>query len=158
MRFSDKFSGGIFAAIGATLLIAGWRIPTPPMQAVGPGLYPGTIGALMLLFGLIIALRDVRSSGAWIALDDWMRDRPRIMAALALPVAIVAYVLVSELLGFIAGGMTAILIVGIAWRDRLIPAIVLAAVTSLVLFYFFGSGLRVPLPQGAVEGLLSWNR
>jgi hypothetical protein len=58
---SDRFTGAGWLALGAAVLVASWRMDRLESQHINPwsapGLLPGLLGALMLLFGAALLLR-----------------------------------------------------------------------------------------------------
>lgn len=58
---SDRLTGAGWLALGAAVLVASWRMDRLESQNINPwsapGLLPGLLGALMLLFGAALLLR-----------------------------------------------------------------------------------------------------
>lgn len=125
----------------------------PGMQ-FGSAFFPRILGAALILTGL--ALIGTAAKGTLIRLSDMVKGRAGLQV-LAVLVGVVAWVLVSPLLGFMAA--TALLISSLALLGggRPLPSIGTGTGIGIAifLFIFFGKLLRVPLPFGVFEGLLS---
>jgi hypothetical protein len=80
---ADRLYGFGWALFGAAVLIASWRMDRLESLNINPwsapGLMPGVLGALMVLFGLALALRAGNAAPAEAA-GSW----PRIALALVL--------------------------------------------------------------------------
>ena len=154
MRAHDTLLGLLMMALAALVFAYTLGFPAMPGQRYGPALFPQVVCAGIFGCGLLIAWRGRRAgsgSGAgapWLAIDPALREPRRLISLLAIPVAIGAYLLLAERLGFLP---TAALIVGaLAWwfGTRWWAAIVLGLVTSVAVHAFFASVMRVPLPRG----------
>lgn len=159
MTFDDIVLGLLVALLGgAVLWIAGGWQPMAGM-AYGPGFFPGLIGAGLVICGAALVIGGLRArlagrGGPPLRLDAWW-GRPLALArAGAVIAAVIGYLLLAPLLGFlltlflVAIGLFAILAV------RWWLALLLALVTPAVLFYVFGTLLRIPLPRGPIETLI----
>lgn len=158
MKFNDAIVGALF------ILLAGWMIqqtfafPAFPGQKYGPNLFPRIIAGGIVLCSLLLIVRGVRARAGggerWLALDDWTRV-PKHLASFGLLVgAMVAYILVSEPLGFIITAIVLQLGLFLWFSVRPVTAVVLAIASTLVVQYFFVSLLRVPLPRGLLDSIL----
>ncbi len=146
MRIHDTLLGLFFMALGAIVFGYTGTFPEFPGQKYGPSLFPRVIAAGIFVCGLIIATRGWRSGRPWLEVDKALRSGWLLF--LAMPVAIVFYLLVAERLGFLP---TAALIVGalaMAFGVRAFPAVALALATAGLVQWFFGTLMRVPLPRG----------
>ncbi|MBY0338258.1 MAG: tripartite tricarboxylate transporter TctB family protein [Acetobacteraceae bacterium] len=68
MRQRADFGFGLFwAALGTTIAVESWRMPRLEEQHINPytipGLVPGLLGLLLILFGLVLAQRGWRGAG-----------------------------------------------------------------------------------------------
>lgn len=159
MTFDDIVLGLLVALLGgAVLWIAGGWEPMAGM-AYGPGFFPGLIGAGLLICGAALVLGGVRAriagrAGPPVRLDAWWGSPLALARAGAVLAAVIGYVLLAPVLGFlltlflVAVGLFAILAV------RWWLALLLAVATPAVLYYAFGTLLRIPLPRGPVETLI----
>ena len=85
---------------------------------------------------------------------DWMLGRGA-LRALAVVGAVVGWLLLAEPLGFLP--TTALVVAGLALvlGARALPAAVVGVGTAAALHLIFATPLRVPLPRGPLEALLS---
>lgn len=67
-RRGDGLSAAFWGALGATLLVASWRMDRLAHLGIAagsvPGLLPGVVGALMIAFALLLALQAWRPTAA----------------------------------------------------------------------------------------------
>lgn len=151
MKINDAIFGVVFAVLGAVVLVHVQSFPTIPGQQYGPGLFPGVIAAGFLVCGLILIVNGVRRrSTGWIVPGEWMRMPRRIVAFLAVIGSVLFYILAAERLGFLIVAPIVLLVsqraLGVTWTR----AIVIALVSTLVMWYAFYKLLRVPLPWGVL--------
>ena len=153
MKISDSLVGAGFAGAGALVFAA--TLTYPPMDdgQPGPALFPRIIAVLLIGFGARLAWmglrrRDRTEPVAW----GRLYRNPGFINALFVVVAVAAYVVLADHLGFLltaAGVMFAL-----TWRlaRRPVTAVAVAAAFTLVVHVLFAKLLRVPLPTG----LLWW--
>jgi putative tricarboxylic transport membrane protein len=154
MRLHDTLLGLLLMALAAAFFGYTFTFPAFPGQRYGPALFPQVISAGIFICGGIIAARGWRSGAPWLRIDAALRDPRRLASFLAIPLAIVFYLMAAERLGFLP---TAALIVGLlAWwfGVRPLTALLLGVVASGVIHWFFASLMRVPLPRGWFMQLL----
>jgi hypothetical protein len=64
---ADFIAAWVWVAFGLAVMIAAWRMDRLESQGAtlytAPGLVPGILGAVLLLFGLLLALRATRADG-----------------------------------------------------------------------------------------------
>jgi len=159
MKFNDAVSGGALLALA--LAVIGYSLAMPKMhgQFVGPGLFPGLCGGALGIGAVILIVRGLRLRAAdadahpWLRLEAWVGDPAAVLRYLAIPIFILAYVLVSERIGFVpvafVGLVLLFAIAGVRWRTTLI----VSAATTAAVYYAFAVILRVPLPRVDVLGL-----
>jgi hypothetical protein len=114
-----------------------YRIGTP--RRMGPGLFPLTLGALLVVFGLAAALQGLRAAGSGVA----VRVRPMLAVCGALAV----FGLTVERLGFIPAAVLLLFVTGLAesppkWRALAILSLTLAPASWLL----FVGLLGIPAP------------
>lgn len=140
MGLSKDLRAGLFLMlVGAVVLGLVWTYPSGTLSEIGPGAMLQLTGGLILLLGLLMALKGWRQTAT-----EGSRISPR---AFIIPGAMAAFALLLPWLGLAFTAVVATLIAGFASRDlsvreRLLGAVVLAAfVTAL-----FGYGLRLQVP------------
>jgi putative tricarboxylic transport membrane protein len=157
MRANDALVGFVLIAAAAAMVAYTATFPAFPGQRYGPSLFPRLLGAGMILCGAALVVRGLaarRMGEAWVSAAPWVREPGKPTTFALVLGCLLAYILVSERLGFIP---TAAAILGLLfWRFRVRPLLVLplAIVASLVVHWFFGSLMRVPLPRGILDSVL----
>jgi putative tricarboxylic transport membrane protein len=144
----DLVSGLLAAALGAAVVLHVRTFPELPDGQPGPALFPGIVGSLLVLFGLVLVGRAVLGRGEPAADPDagvTTQGRLRALAVLGL---VVCYLLLAETLGFIV--TMAVLLFLLMWflGARPLVAVLAAAATTGFVFLVFEELLLVPLPEG----------
>ena len=148
MRLHDTLLGALLVALAAAFFAYTFTFPDMPGQRYGPALFPRLIALGIIACGMVIAVRGWRSGRPLLALSPPLRNLQGWLALLAMPLAIVFYLLAAERLGFLP--TATIVVAGLcAWLGvRLWAALITGMLTALVVQWFFGSLMRVPLPRG----------
>jgi hypothetical protein len=135
----DVLAGCAAVAIGLFVVwhSLGYRLGTP--QRMGPGLFPLTLGGLLVVLGVAAALQGLRTSGEAVSL--------RIRPLIAVTSALVVFGLTVERVGFIPAAVLLLVISGLAesppkWRALAILAVTLAPASWLL----FVGLLGIPAP------------
>jgi hypothetical protein len=72
---SDFISALVWMAFGLSIVIASWRMDRLESQGATfytiPGLVPGVLGAIMLLLGIVLAIRAYRDGGHRLGATSW---------------------------------------------------------------------------------------
>ena len=149
----DLVAGAVAALFGAAVLLHVRTFPELPDGAPGPALFPGIIGGLFVLFGLVLvaqALAQRRASPATPAAAPADGGRTGWVDALAVLGAVALYLLVSPALGFLV--TMALVLLGLMWRlgAGLRTAVPAAVGTTAVIWVLFEQVLQVPLPAGVL--------
>lgn len=152
MQFNDRLIG-LFSILGGVAVILGTlAFRAIPGQEYGSAFFPRIVGGALILTGLALA---IKGGGVRFArLSDMARGLSGLRVAAVLG-AVILWVYLAPVLGFIPA--TTLLICGLALiaGGRILPAAITAAVMAVVLFVVFSVLLRVPLPLGPLEVLLS---
>lgn len=151
MKTSDTMVGAGFVAAGALIFTATLNYPTLEGGHPGPSLFPRILAALMVGFGTslaapaVLALRKKPSNATQAPPGLGPRG---VVNALLVFTAIVVFMLVSPVLGFLL--TTAAILLGLmSWLGTPVLRAALAAVgLTLFVYVIFGKVLRVPLPLG----------
>lgn len=152
----DLVSGAVSALFGTTVVVYVQRFPQLEDGSPGPALFPGIVGGLFVLFGLILVGRWVRDRVTRSVTTQEPRDDATVTGpswtawinAAAVVGSIVFYLLVVDVLGF---NLTiAVCLFGLAWKlgARVWVALGSAVVTTAVIYLVFQRLLLVPLPAG----------
>ncbi len=155
MRLHDTLLGALLVVLAAVFFGYTFTFPDMPGQKYGPALFPRLIAAGIAACGLVIAVRGARSGAPWVAFSPELRQLRGWLGWLAMPLAIVFYLLVAERLGFLP---TATIVVAAlcAWMGaRPWVALATGVLAALAVQWFFGTLMRVPLPRGWFMQLVS---
>lgn len=141
----DFFAGVLYIAFGASAIAIGRSYPLGNTARMGPGYFPVLVGALLVLIGIVVAARGVRSGAEPV--------QRMAMAPLAFVLgAVLLYAMAIEKLGLVLA-LLAVVVVGYLAnpRRRIFELVVLAAIliASSVLVFFYGLKLPFKLWPGA---------
>lgn len=141
--------GGLLAAVlGAAVVLHVQTFPELPDGQPGPALFPGLVGGLLVLFGLVLVVRAVLARGEPAADPDagvTVQGRLRALAVLGL---VIGYLLLAETLGFAVTMGVLLFLLMLLLGARPLVAVLAAVVTTGFIFVVFEELLLVPLPQG----------
>ena len=160
MKFSDLLIGLFLVLLGGGVAAYGYTLPPMPGQVYGAGLFPMLIGCCLAGFGLYLArhgLIERRMAGMrLVTIDDWARDRRLVTNMALVLLLIIAYVLLSNRIGFVLMSLGILTILfwrlGVEWRRNIAIAVLATAFIQLS----FSNILRVPLPRGLLERVMWW--
>ena len=157
MRANDALSGLVLIVLAAAMIVITLSFPAFPGQRYGPSLFPRILGTGIIVCGAILVWNGIaerRRGAPWLAIAPWMSDPWRLGSFLLVLISLVAYILVSETVGFIP---LAIVFLGglFFWLGvRPLNAIIIALAATFAFHWFFSSMLRVPLPRGWLNTVL----
>ncbi|MCB1714554.1 MAG: tripartite tricarboxylate transporter TctB family protein [Candidatus Competibacteraceae bacterium] len=152
MRFNDAVLGLVLIVFAIAEIAYTTTFPQLPGQDYGSALFPRLIGAGLLLCGIILTVRGWRTRTAgWTDFADWVHDRISRTDVLLIPASLIFYILISDPLGFVPTAFILLLVLLLRYGNRLVLALPLAAVTTLVIHALFAKLLLVPLPWGVLE-------
>lgn len=162
MKFDDAVLGVIIFIFGATIIYLSSGFEALRHISYGPGFFPTIIGAGLVLCGILLIGRRILEGmpgGRWIELGDWSRSPRHIVNFVLVPLSVVIYILISDMVGFFLS-MILLLSIQIAWfTRRLWSSVAIALFVTLFLQIFFQGFMSVPLPWGVLEpfaGALTW--
>ena len=91
-----------------------------------------------------------RGARPWVTLDAWFGDRRLALQGVAIFLSMIAYLLLSEPLGFLVVAPLILWgLIALLWGRKL-ASLAIALVASFVIHQFFVQLLLVPLPWGIV--------
>ena len=149
MRRTDAFVGLGLAVLAWAVLWSARAFPNVPGQKLGAAFLPMLVGAGLLLCGIALIARSLRGRAY---ADDAAAEagREHFGSSLVVIGAVLAYIFLSERLGFLIVAplclMAGFLAFRIGWQRALLWAL---GGTWLVHFSFYKL-LRVPLPWGVI--------
>jgi putative tricarboxylic transport membrane protein len=159
VKLNDAVWGALFALLGLAILWHVQGFPRIPGQNVGPALFPGILGAALLVCGAILiagGLKARRGSGAastWAVAPEWLRSPRHLLAFAVLVASNVFYLFVVDRLGFLLTAFVYLVALMAVLRVRLVLVVPVAFVMTLAIHYAFYKLLRVPLPWGVLQGI-----
>jgi putative tricarboxylic transport membrane protein len=154
MRTSDLTTGLIVMAGGLAVAAYAQTLPPMPGQPIGPSLFPTVIGVGLALAGAALALsgltqRDTR----WLELHTWTRTPGALARVTLVIVALIAYTLIVDALGFLITGVLFLSVLFAAFGTRRAWILPIAIGVTVAIHYAFYTVLGVPLPWGILEAM-----
>ena len=155
MRVDDTILGAVLLAFAVAIVAYAQTFPALAGMPFGPDLFPTVIGFGLGICGLGlmasgIARRRAKGDLPWIDVAPWMRSRDLGGNLLAVLAATLAYILLSDWLGFHLTAMAILVLLFLKLHVRLVVLVPFAIIVPLVIHYAFYSLLRVPLPWGVL--------
>jgi putative tricarboxylic transport membrane protein len=143
----DRWVGLGLAVLALAVLWSGSAFPNVPGQKLGAAFLPMIIGGGLLLCALALVLRSFRS-GAYADGEPKAEVEEHFGSAVVIVGAVLAYIVLSERIGFLFIAPLCLLAVFLAFRVRWQTAVLCAIGGTLVVHLTFYKLLRVPLPWG----------
>jgi hypothetical protein len=136
----DFIAGLLFIVLGGLAVALARDYPFGTTMRMGPGYFPTVLGGILLLFGVYVLARGVRSGdrvkGEW----GW---KPLALIALS----IVLFGLLLDRVGMIPATVVTLIFAAAAGREfRWKEVILLAAVMTAFSVAVFSYGLKLPYP------------
>lgn len=136
----DFIAGLLFVVIGALAVALAHDYPIGTTMRMGPGYFPTALGAILLLFGIYVLARGIRSGekvkGTWGA---------RALVLIALSILLFGFML--DRAGLVPAILVTTLVAAAAGREfRLKEVLLLAVVLSVFSVAVFSYGLKLPYP------------
>jgi putative tricarboxylic transport membrane protein len=157
MRINDAISGVMLIALSCAMIAMTLTFPPFPGQKYGPSLFPQVLGAGLIVCGLILVARGLaqwRRGSSWLALAPWTGERWRLVSFLMIPGLVLLYILGAETIGFLPFAFAILTVLFLWFRVRPVVALPVAAVATWMVWWFFGTLMRVPLPRGLLTNIL----
>lgn len=157
MRVNDIVAGLVLIAIAAFVLVLTLSFPPFPGQKYGPSLFPRILASATILCSLMLivqGLRARRGGEGWISLAPWMRDGTSLLSFLIIPLAILAYILLSDLIGFHIVAFSILAFLFFWFGVQPLNALLISAIATWTIHFFFANLMRVPLPRGILNNIL----
>jgi putative tricarboxylic transport membrane protein len=156
MRVSDTVAGIVLIAIAAAMIYLTLSFPPFPGQKFGPALFPRILGSGLILCALLLIARHLRATNRTpaFALSPWAGEPWRVGAFVLVPAVTLTYILVSEWVGFIPTAFALLAVLFLWFGVRTIVALPLAIAATMIIHWFFGTMMRVPLPRGLLTNIL----
>jgi hypothetical protein len=136
----DFWSGVLFVVVGVAAIVISSNYPMGTAARMGPGYFPRLLGGLLIVFGALLAVRALRTTGVRIA--PW-RLRPLVFVL----GSVVVFGYIVHYTGVLLGTVLLIVAASAAShefrpKEALIAGVLLGTVAVLV----FLVGLKLQLP------------
>ena len=137
----DLYAGALIGLIGAGSVAQGFSLNLGSLNHMGPGFLPATLGTLLILLGIAIAVTGMtqEQTGEPVKID--------IRAGICIVLGVVAFIVLAWAFGYVAGTFFCVLISATGDRSSTLKgSLILATVLTVggaVVFTYF---LKVPLP------------
>lgn len=156
MRVTNLTLGLLTLLGGIAIYLSAMGFKAIPGQDYGAGTMPRAIALVTVLTGGFMVIRAIMSGERLpgLQLDDWTRDRAAILRMIAVLALIVAYILLSPLLGFVPAALAVMVLAMMLLGVRMLVAFPVALVASLAIQQSFGKLLLVPLPRSSFLSFL----
>jgi putative tricarboxylic transport membrane protein len=147
VRRVDALVGLGLAVLALAVLWSARAFPDVPGQKLGAAFLPMIIGVGLLLCGIALVLRSLRR-GAYADGETKPEVEEHFGSAVVIVGAVLAYIVLSERIGFLFIAPLCLLAVFLALRVRWSTAVLSAIGGTLLVHLAFYKLLRVPLPWG----------
>ena len=146
MQKIDRWLGLALALLAGAVLWSARAFQAVPGQKVGAGFLPTMVGAGLLVCGVALVVRSLRSTYA----DHEARapGSEHFGSSLVVIAVVVFYILAADKLGFLIVAPLSLFAMFKALRVKAVPALLWALSGTLVVHFAFYKLLRVPLPWG----------
>jgi hypothetical protein len=142
----DFWSGVIFTGLGIFAIVYGSKYTIGTAARMGPGYFPRILGIVMIVLGLILALRSLRLQGG--PIPGW-RWRPTLLVL----GSVVLFGAVVKLLGMAISTVLLIVVASAASHEfRAREAIVSGVLLAILAVGVFVIGLNLQLPIWPGQG------
>ena len=155
MKFNDAIPGALFVAIAIFAFVHAGSFMRFPGVPYGPDLFPRIIAVMMGGGGLILIYNGLRRANRapWLELADWARQWRSYGLFFAVVAAVLFYVFLSGMLGFLLTSFLILTFLFLATRglSTILSSAALALFVTVLIHAVFAEALRVPLPFGVIE-------
>jgi len=136
----DFLAGLLFIVLGGLAVALARDYPIGSTMRMGPGYFPTVLGGILLLFGVYVLLRGVRSGDK--VKGEW-GYRP--LALIALSIVLFGFLL--DRVGMVPAVVATLFVAAAAGREfRLKEVLLLAVVMTAFSVAVFSYGLKLPYP------------
>ena len=157
MRFNDALIGAALLLLAASVLFMTRNYPQMPGQHYGPALFPNIIALGLGACGVVLVVSGLKRLRLhpWLDFDEWTRTPGHLTDVALVLLGLVAYILLSDLVGFLAIGTALLTLWIVRFRNgKVLSSLVVAVIACLVIDYAFRRILLVPLPLGRLAGVI----
>ena len=157
LKVSDFTLALVLLALAAAMAVGALSFPPMPGQAFGPKLFPNIVAAGFVVCAFALIMRAVKAKTLVISIvrPEWWNEPGRRGNLAILLGSIVAYTLLVERAGYVLTTFALLVLLmkrlGASWHATLFASFLGTASTYIMFAYW----LRVPLPTGLLNGILS---
>lgn len=136
----DFWAGVMFTAFGLVAMLMAFQYPLGTAARMGPGYFPRVLGGILILLGVILALRSFKLRGEAITPFAWK--------AIGLVIGgVFLFGAIATRLGLIVSTVALILITGLASKEfNLKESLISSVVLSVLAVLLFIVGLKLQFP------------
>jgi uncharacterized membrane protein len=136
----DFWAGMMFIGVGAAAIFIARDYRFGSMMHMGPGYFPSVLGGVLILFGIYVMIKGLRS-------NEKIQGKWSIRALVVLPLSIVLFGVLMEHAGFLVALPTLIFGSAAAGRKfKFIEVLLLTVVLTGLSAALFIWGLQLPFP------------
>jgi len=136
----DFWAGVMFLGVGGVAMIASRSYPLGTTLRMGPGYFPTLLGGILILFGIYVLVRGLRSNEK--IQSNWS---PR--ALIALPLSMALFGITMHYAGFVPAIVVLIFASAASGREfKVVHILLLTAFLCLLSVAAFIWGLGLPYP------------
>jgi putative tricarboxylic transport membrane protein len=148
VRKRDFYAGGLMVLIGLFIALKGTTYRLGTLMHMGPGFMPTSLGVLLVLLGLAIAITALAPSDED---QSILPENPQWKAWLCILSGPILFILLGSFFGMIPGTFACVFVSALGdrtatWKGTFVLATVVTAFGVLLFSYF----LQVPMP------ILTW--
>jgi len=153
MRLNDAVFGVLLLLLGAFIINEARGFPDLPGQSYGPAFFPNVVGTLLAICGVLLIGRGIaeRHELTFARFGPWARSPRHVVNFILVPVALVAYILLSDTVGFVPMSFVILAVLLYRFGCSMVATVGLAACATLLIHALFYKFLLVPLPWGVLE-------
>lgn len=153
MRLNDAVFGVLLLLLGAFIINEARGFPDLPGQSYGPAFFPNVIGVSLAVCGLLLTAGGIarRHELAFVRFGPWASSPRHVVNFVLVLVALVAYILFSDAIGFVPISFAILLVLLYRFGCGIAVSIGLAIAATLLIHALFYKLLLVPLPWGVLE-------
>jgi Tripartite tricarboxylate transporter TctB family len=150
----DYLAGAIMSLTGAFVALNALNYQIGTLTRMGPGMFPFTLGLLLAGLGVLIAVNAGEAQADTLNhLADDASPYPDVKGGIAIVVGMLAFVLLTQTVGLIAGTFACVFIAAIGDKDATwVGSTILATVITIMGVIVFVYGLKMNLPLYQLQG------
>jgi len=143
----DYYAGGLMVLFGLFAAVNGPRYTLGTLMHMGPGFMPTTLGVILVLLGITIAVNAATAKEGEAAEEGILPEHPEWLAWGCILASPLAFILFGKFGGMIPGTFMCVFVAGLGDRDMTWRgAVVVAAGVTFLGVMLFHYLLKIPMP------------